>query len=357
MSQLRTRDPRQFQYGFSLVELMVAITLALFVLAGMGLTLANTSNSRADLERALRQIENGRYAMQLLSQDLHHAGYYGRYVSELPVPAALPDLCAVDLASLAAGMALPIQGYEAPTLVPAELAGCLDKRNFVPGTDILVIRRAQAAASISAAAAETGQVYLQTSVFPGGPRYVLGNGSDTSVFTLQEKKADHSGAVVAAGLLPYHVHVYFVSPCDVPASGNTCDGVNDDDGRPAPTLKRLELASDGLGAPVMRLVPLVEGIQNLQLDYGMDNPGPGTSTGDGSPDTYVTTASLAEWSNVVAVRVNLLAMNTEATRGHTDTKSYNLGLAGSVGPFNDNVKRHAYSAVVRVNNVSGQREE
>jgi type IV pilus assembly protein PilW len=90
----------------------------------------------------------------------------------------------------------------------------------------------------------------------------------------------------------------------------------------------------------------------------MDNPAAGTSTGDGSPDTYVAAPSTpSQWANVVAVQVNLLAVNTEQTLGHIDTKQYNLGLAGSVGPFNDRLKRHAYSAVVRVNNVSGQREE
>jgi type IV pilus assembly protein PilW len=349
---------RTLQSGFSVVEVMVATTLALFVLAGMGLTLANSTNSRAELERSLQQIENGRYAMQILGQDLHHAGYYGRYANELAAPAALPDPCAVDLAALEAGMALPLQGYDAPATLPPELAGCLDDRNFVPGTDILVIRRAQTGAALTVAAASPGQVYLQTTAYPAGPRYVLGNGTDTSVFTLEEKKADHSGGVVPAGLLPYRVHIYFVSPCDVPASGEVCDGVNDDDGRPIPTLKRLELTSDGLGSPSMRLVPLVEGVQNLQIDFGMDNPAAGTSAGDGSPDVYVTAPiSPAEWANVVAVQLNLLAVNTEDTRGHLDTKTYNLGLSGSVGPFDDNLKRHAYSAVVRVNNVSGQREE
>jgi type IV pilus assembly protein PilW len=187
---------------------------------------------------------------------------------------------------------------------------------------------------------------------------VLGDGADTSVFTLEEKKSDHSGDVVPAGLLPYRVHIYFVSPCDVPAAGDTCDGVNDDDGRPVPTFKRLELSSDGLGSPIMRMVPLVEGVQNLQIDYGIDNPAAGSSVGDGSPDSYVKLpATTTEWGNVVAVQLNLLAANTEDTRGHLDTKTYNLGLAGAVGPFNDTVKRHAYSAVVRVNNVSGQREE
>jgi type IV pilus assembly protein PilW len=348
---------RTAQSGFSVVELMVATTLALFVLAGMGLTLMNSTNSRAELERALQQIENGRYAMQILGQDLHHAGYYGRYVNELAAPAALPDPCAVVPAQLETGMALPLQGYDAPAALPPDLADCLDGRNFVSGTDILVIRRAQTGAAIAVAAASPGQVYLQTSAFPSGPRYVLGTGLDPSVFTLEEKAADHSGGVVPAGVLPYHVHVYFVSPCDVPASGTVCDGVNDDDGRPIPTLKRLELTSDGLGSPIMRVVPLVEGVQNLQIDYGIDNPAAGTSAGDGSPDTYVTAPALADWANVVAVQLNLLAVNTENTQGHRDTKTYTLGLAGAVGPFNDTVKRHAYSAVVRVNNVSGQREE
>jgi type IV pilus assembly protein PilW len=84
----------------------------------------------------------------------------------------------------------------------------------------------------------------------------------------------------------------------------------------------------------------------------------GAGTGDGSPDTYVTAPTTpSEWANIVSVQVNLLAVNTEQTRGHIDTKRYDLGLAGSVGPFNDTLKRHAYSAVVRVNNVSGQRED
>jgi type IV pilus assembly protein PilW len=346
------------QAGFSIVELMVAVTLSLFVLAGMGLTLASGSESRVELDRALQQIENGRYAMQIVSQDLRHAGYYGRYIGDLPAPAALADPCAVDPAALEAGLGLPLQGYDAPATVPPELAGCLDSGNFVPRTDILVVRRAQTSAPLELAAAAPGEIYLQTTAYPSGPRYVVGDGGDTSVFTLEEKKADHSGDVVPAGLLRYHVHVYFVSPCDVPASGATCNGAADDGGRPIPTLKRLELTSDGMGSTTMRMVPLVQGVQDLQIDYGIDNPAAGASTGDGSPDSYVSSpAAVGDWANVVAVQLNLLAANTEPTPGHTDTKLYNLGLAGAVGPFNDSVKRHAYSAVVRVNNVSSQRED
>ena len=344
------------QAGISLVEIMVAVTLGVFILGGIGLTLSSTSHSRTELDRGLQQIENSRYAMQTLANDLRHAGYYGRYLGELATPAALPDPCAASLAALEAGMALPVQGYDSPATLPPELAACMSSANYVPRTDILVVRRAQASTPVAVAAAGPGQVYLQTTAYPNGPRYLLGTGSNPAAFTLLEKRDDHSGATVPAGLLPYRVHVYFVSPCDIPSTGASCNGSNDDGGRPIRTLKRLELVTDVAGNPIMRMVPLVEGVQDLQVDYGIDDPG--TGTGDGSPDTYTTApASTAQWHNVVAVQLNLLAANTEPTPGHVDGKRYNLGLAGTVGPFGDTIKRHATSAVVRINNVSGPREQ
>ena len=346
------------QAGVSIVEMMVAVTLGLFILAGIGLTLSNTSHSRTELDRALQQIENSRYAMQVLTNDLRHAGYYGRYLGDLSAPALLPDPCATSLASLEAAMALPVQGYDSPATLPPELAACVSSNDYVPRTDILIVRRAEATSPVPVATASAGRVYLQSTAYPSGPRYVLGTGSNPAVFTLLEKRDDHSGATVPAGLLPYNVHIYFVSRCDLPTSGASCNGVDDDGGRPIPTLKRLELSADVAGNPLMRLVPLVEGVQDLQVDYGIDGSIAGTGTGDGSPDSYTTApASMERWRNVVAVQLNLLAINTEPTMGHTDSKRYNLGLAGSVGPFGDNIKRHASSAVVRINNVSGPREQ
>ena len=47
---------------------------------------------------------------------------------------------------------LPIQGYDAPATVPSPLSGCLSDANHVPGTDILVIRRADTATLLTTAA-------------------------------------------------------------------------------------------------------------------------------------------------------------------------------------------------------------
>src|SRR6266542_6931896 len=63
--------------GFSLVELMVALVIASLLLVGLTLLYANANTSRIELDKTSRQIESGRYAMQILSDDVRHAGYYG----------------------------------------------------------------------------------------------------------------------------------------------------------------------------------------------------------------------------------------------------------------------------------------
>ena len=70
---------RHSMAGISLIELMVGITLGLLVLAGLAGVFANSSRSRSDIERASRQIENGRYALQVLTDDIRLAGFYGEF--------------------------------------------------------------------------------------------------------------------------------------------------------------------------------------------------------------------------------------------------------------------------------------
>ena len=64
------------QAGISLVELMVSITLGLMILSGVLVVFVNTSAARNEVEKTSRQIENGRYASEVLSEDLRLAGFY-----------------------------------------------------------------------------------------------------------------------------------------------------------------------------------------------------------------------------------------------------------------------------------------
>jgi type IV pilus assembly protein PilW len=145
----------------------------------------------------------------------------------------------------------------------------------------------------------------------------------------------------------YRTHVYFVANDDKPGDG-------------VPTLKRAELGGGGF-----TIVPLVEGIDNLQLEYGIDTSVPSV----GSPAVYTSdpnsyngcagTTCVGNWANTVTVKIHVLARNTTTTPGYNDTKTYTLGLnadgtVNTVGPFGDAYKRHILEATVRLNNIAGR---
>ena len=121
----------------------------------------------------------------------------------------------------------------------------------------------------------------------------------------------------------------------------------------------------------MKIVPLVEGIEYMKIEYGIDNvrlaacdvvkPDGSCSvtglTGDSVVDSYTPTP--ANWTEVVAAKVYLLARNTEPTTGFSDDKSYVLGSV-TVAPGDyagrERFRRHTYASAVRLVNVAGRRE-
>src|SRR5207237_5124965 len=121
--------------GYSIIELMVAITISLIILAALVGLFAGNSRERGEIERANQQTENGRYALQIIGDDLRGAGYLAAFKPgtvaypnpQLTIPAALPNACATDVPTLNSAVALAIQGYDnrdnAPARVPALRAG------------------------------------------------------------------------------------------------------------------------------------------------------------------------------------------------------------------------------------------
>ena len=341
------------QAGLTLVELMISMAIGLFLVAGIATLIARQSSNHAELDKSGRQIENGRYAMTLLQEDIQHAGFYGQYAIGFTALAALPDPCNTTAAAIDAALAMPLQGFDAPASVPAPLSSCLPDANHIPGTDILVVRRLEAVDTLpTISTLVAGQIYVQTTPVAK----VTGMGSDPtptvpSVYSLKQKDAS-----TAAEVRKYVQHIYFVSPCNNYAAGATSCTSAADNGRPIPTLKRLEMTSVA-GVTTMVTVPLVDGIQNMQFDYGIDHTGDLGGIANGTPTTpFVTDPAIGDWSNVMAVQVNLLVRNADPSVGYVDGKTYNMGVAGTVGAFSDAYKRHAYSANVRVVNPSQQRE-
>jgi len=334
--------------GYSIIELMVAITISLIVLAALVGLFAGNSRERGEIERANQQTENGRYALQIIGDDLRDAGYFVSFNpgtvagpnAQLVIPAALPNACAVDVPTLNSAVAIAVQGYDNGANAPACVA------DLRAGTDILVVRRASTCAVGSAGCDPqvAGDVYLQVSgcgtEFSAGTYYAL----DSNAGNLNLHQKD---CATAALIYQFRSHVYFVANNDKPGDG-------------IPTLKRAEL-----GAGAFNIVPLVEGVENLQLEYGLDTTVPTT----GSPAVYTADPSsyngcapatcVSYWRNTVTAKINVLTRSLTTTQGYADAKTYALGLtaaggANTVGPFNDGYKRHVYYSVARLNNPAGR---
>jgi type IV pilus assembly protein PilW len=329
------------QSGFTLVELMVAMALGLLILVVMVTIFANTSAARGEIDKSSRQIENGRFALQILSDEIRHAGYYGPMLNPPGLPLAVPDPCLITTAAVQDGLGLAIQGFApvssatAPSCLQTPVAGYRD------GTAVVVVRRAFAA---SATAFSAGDFNIQVSGCPGdGTPFTVGTVAGD--FTLHSNGAPGckplAGAPTAA-IAPLYVRLFFVSNC----SAVDCTGGGDS----VPTLKRMDVKPGGV-----EITPVVDGIENLQVDYGRD------TDGNGSPDIYDPTSTppttVANWDNVMAARVYVLARNVDASGGHSDTKTYSLGDVSYTPTGNDRrFKRHAYSELVRLNNPAGRRE-
>ena len=382
MKKLRvkiTRINAESQRGLSLVELMISITIGLIILVSLTALFVNQNKARTELDKANRMIDNGRYALELLSGNLQLTGFFGTYVPTGNAT-SIPDPC--DTAAMANAalnidlMRMPVHGYDAATAssqiaVPPALCAFTNTagsaESLKPGSDILVVRRANTSSITQAAAAAAGingTTYLQVSscqhdttafIISADPSVlILGQRNITSPSPLNNCFSAGGITTIAA---PYadvralKTEVYFVSP-----DNNPGDGI--------PTLKRRELSISG-GAPVFVTTPLVEGIEFMQVEYGIDDPaqdtdGDGVAGLDGVPDFYDACAActLEQWSNVVSVKLYLVARNIEKTSGYADSKAYSLGSAGSYTPAGDNAgfKRHAYTQNIRLINPSGRRE-
>lgn len=356
------------QSGLSLVELMIAMALGLIIMIAVGGLFINSSRSNAELQKSAQQIENGRYAAEVLADDLKHAGYFGEFFASIAL-AGTPDPCETNSATnLYNAMALPVQVYRAPNFAtrPA-IAGTtcgavIANANLAAGSDVIVVRRASTATLADGATAVSGDAYLQANSLSAEIQF--GNGA---AFTYTaRRKADGTATTIvdktalrAAPTRKYEVHVYFIAPCSQGSgAGGLCVAGDDT----IPTLKRLELRAVG-GAREMTIVPLVEGIEYLKAEWGIDDQPAAVNantgmTGDGVVDSYKDTPTTAELTNAVAAKVFVLARNTEPTSNYLDDKTYTLGtVAGTTtAATNDRFKRHVFGTDVRLMNLGGRKE-
>lgn len=342
------------QSGFGIVEIMIALTLGILIMLGVTQVATNNSQTRWELDRSGRQIESAAYALRVLESDLTNSAFWGE-MGEQTLGQLLPPEARVcpnercdpatddDLSDASCelnwAMRFPVQGgtgaFSCDTVEATTPADTITPK---AGTDYLAIRRANSCALGAPgceAAGDDNNFYLQvnaefnpdiaTDPIPYGIEQAPAGITQPEQFTaLGFLQRDGVALAPQYRLLN---RIYYLSDED--------------------QLMRAELVGDEYAQ-----TPLVDGVEMLQFEYGLDNVG-----NDGQVDAYTDAPVDLDWANVVMVRVSMIVRSTEPSAGFVDTKEYTVAGVPYIVPADvQDHRRQLYTRTVSLRNVAGRRD-
>ncbi len=330
---------KHLQRGLSLIELMVAMSIGLFLLAGAVSVLAKGRDLYRTNDASARLQETARYAMSTIEADLRMANYWG-LMSRADLIENGPALDLANFPNVDPTYALPagLNPYSAainscgamwavklPAYIEANNNGygfaCAAFGTPEPASDQLVVRRAGTQVITAAnLAASAGQIKVQTSRVQGT---LFADGAVPAGYA---PPLSESRALVA--------HGYYVDQDSDLAAGT-------------PSLRRKQLGFVG-GATVIQDQEIVPGVEDLQVEYGVD------LNADQNADFFVPPGTaIAAGQNIVAVRVWLLVRAEQPEFSFTDDRTYAYAdrVGGAAYTPGDNFRRVLVAKTIALRNT------
>lgn len=310
---------KSYQTGLTLIEIMIALLIGAFLLGGVINIFLSSKQTYRMQEGLSRLQENGRFAMDFLAKDIRMAGFLGCNSSAAPniiadpknpnpnagtpgAPIPIPNASAVtgnnnvtnNWNTFACGASNAcIAGTDAITLYSASscsanLVGNMATANAniqINGTNTC---NNQAYDVLVVSDCSNTDIFVASNVSSGG-------GIETTAHANNQNSANFLSKAYGpdAELLKFNSSTYFIR---TGASGQ-------------PALWRL---NNNQVTSATNPVEMVEGIENMQILYGVDTEfaSPPTTPGYGVPNYYVpgTAANIpaADWARAISVRVSLL---------------------------------------------------
>jgi len=337
--------------GFSLIELMVAMVIGLFVTTVVISVFVSANRSFALDEEFARMQENARFAMRVLSDDLSMAGFWGPMLTAGSINETArncdADGSGAECQGFYAGSVLSLTtdcGPGTVTPTPAQWAysvssfievvkqstasnanatyGCIDGSDFQEDTDVLVIKRTQGEPLLStrAESADSGKVFLRSSGAAG--------------MLLVYDHADTASTSADISDWTYLVHIYYIQN-HFATSG---DGI--------PSLFRKTLGGPA-GATAMQTEDggVAPGIEYFHIMFGID------TNGDGVADAYKSVPTASEIAGAISARIYVLARSMSQDIAYTNNKSYQLGdVTKDFSGSPDNFHRRVFMTTVKIRN-------
>lgn len=282
------------QHGLSLIELMISITLGLVLIAGVIHVFLSSRVVFSTQQAMSRAQENGRLGIELMSEDIRMAGFWGcanrgsEMANDLPAgfwneyvsgkePNSIRGMTATGIAGLA-----PAPIADMPALVIRYASGnplLLESQNdnsSVTVTGEVTNGCADAVCENKPAVVSNcvaGRIFMPTAIASAGANSVKiehAGGWDSSIIA-----SVHDTFYPGAEVIPVNTVVFYLA--------------NNAAGRPS--LYRYDSLS-GSG------VEIIEGVERLNLQFGVAN-------------NYVDIADVANWLDVTGVRVEMLVQGGE----------------------------------------------
>lgn len=322
------------QRGFSLLELLVAVLLCLFMAAGIiNVYLESKRNYSYEDEQARLQ-ENGRFALHFIKSELQHVGFFGGIPAgeNLPPAAAVGGDC-VSAGNWALAAPVPLEIIDNFTTAPLTTVNgttwsCLVANQMQPGADLFSVKRSAGDYTLRNGQYNTHMAGAQLTQW-----YLKKAGVDpvTSLFTYLGASGIPVADATAGSTVEYWEYlakIVYVRKYSRAAG----------DGIPALCVERLQ--ANGMATDC-----LVEGVEDMQIEWGID------ADGDGTPSQFKAAPTLADMDDIAAARIYLLMRSVNVVPNYTNAKSYVLGTK-TLAAKNDGFLRTVFATTVQVRNLA-----
>ena len=324
---LMTLTHRKYQAGFSVVELMIAMALSMALAGGIISVFVNNSYSFKQDENIGRMQDDARHALREIAFDLSMAGHY----ANLHIPSSVSYDGGLTIGQdcgpageanwmyrtteVGTGESLSLMAVDNATSASASAAySCFVGGELQDGTDIVSIKRVAGA---------------EANVLSANGAYLRTNGTVGVLFSGVAPTAPPVAVALPRADWAFRPSIYYIRQFANAPGDNI------------PTLCRKVLRGAG---PGMITECLATGIENLQIEYGID------TTQSGQPNVWIPNPSLAQMQDVVTARIFLIARTTELDTRYVNTKTYSISNAPDLVP-NDRFHRRVFSTSVSIQNI------
>jgi type IV pilus assembly protein PilW len=329
------------QRGLTLIEIMVAIGISAILLTGVLQIFISSKQSYRVLEATARVQEAGRFAVSFITEDLRMAGYTGCYRGDIaPVDNILNDPGAFNW-----NVEIPIEGHEwtgagwSPAL-PGLIAG-----QVRDGTDVIVTRgMGSDGINLVPPYSNSAQLFVD----PDGNN--LNIGEIIMVTDCTNASVGQLTNIQSTGFGTNLVHSAdnaFTPGNSTPLFNNTF-GADAELARVVSNVYYIGTGANGEPALFRRSLigadmpaqELVDGVENLQVQYGED------LDGDGLANRYVPANAVGDMASVVSVRISLLLRTEDNIASTPQTYVYD----GETIDADDRRMRRVFTNTVKLRN-------